>query len=515
METVTCQLFFTNTILKKMSLDLIGVLILIVCIIWLIRQDGASIEQVINHTTSSVFTTLKNKKNSKDFKTTDSILLESSSSSSPQDLKRPRTCLLQCHDQTAIPKEHVFYAELNVEPFLDTNGNVWIRTSVESKEQPTVSTTTEERVRKDEEASCSDVFLVLKKEIIDSVRPVIPCPYFDINISYYDDEWKHQLLVVNDHGVEKMFRTILQRQRHELSSPSHLRKISQLPHETTNQFDEVIVHRCEIIVHILPLHDSRPFLNMGKRYMESGNYEKAIFCFTKAIERDLKEAHLYRGECYIDSKEKELEGNILEDFTIFIESCCENSSHAQYLGYLVRGSFHHDMGNYHAALEDLIQVMNHVTYSTWAHLLLALLFKDMRQYEKSIQEISCVNCQLDPSVELKSSLETKDQEKNDDTTTKCSSNAERQNFETHHHEKCSASSSETFPKDTSRKSSNSHRPCYLSHDLFVFPSVITKLVRRDGELGFVFSKLLAKSKRFDHHQATFSYVNQEQPINVN
>ncbi|KAG2387475.1 hypothetical protein C9374_001807 [Naegleria lovaniensis] len=483
-----------------MLLDLIGIVTLVVCIIWLIQQDGASIEAIINNISSSTFAVIGKTKHSKNV--VDEKLDNSSCG------RHSRRCLLQCHDETAITgKELVFYVELNFEPFLDGNNGI-----VSCSSRMTTNFETDEHATteaKEEEVNGSEVFSVLKKEIMNGVKNVIQCPYYDIKISYYDNEWKRPLVVVNDQGVDKMFRTILRHQHlhHDSktfpSSSPHHSDLNMLPNDTSYHVYNDINHRPVIVVNIVPLHDARPFLNLGKRLMEYCKYEKAIYSFTKAIERQSKEAHLFRGECYIDSKEKELEGNILEDFTAFIDSC-QHSSYGQQLGLLVRGSFHHDMGNYHAALEDLSQVVNHVTYSTWAHLLLALVFKDLRQLEKASQEISRVNIPLDPACELPRAGEENQQ----DPVGTSSTIQNPENQET-----------STTPFHGTRN--NSLQCSYLSHDLFLFPSVINKIVRRDGELGNVFSKLLTKSKQFQQHnedmsemQELFPTTNLEPTINV-
>jgi tetratricopeptide (TPR) repeat protein len=92
--------------------------------------------------------------------------------------------------------------------------------------------------------------------------------------------------------------------------------------------------------------DGREYIEQGVAYHKKGDYDRAIDCFTKAIQIDRSKAQGYfnRGIAWVSKGEH---GKAIEDFTAALRIGPQDAE-----AYDLRGSAWTEVGEYDKAIED-------------------------------------------------------------------------------------------------------------------------------------------------------------------
>lgn len=119
----------------------------------------------------------------------------------------------------------------------------------------------------------------------------------------------------------------------------------------------------------------------GYDYKMEGNYEKALECYTKAIEVDPTYVWAYdgRGDLYrLNLKDYE---KAVEDYTTCIKIGSDNSS-----WYLFRGNSYYSMGKLRKAIADYTKGLEIDPDQTWFYDNRGSAYNDLGKYKKALRD---------------------------------------------------------------------------------------------------------------------------------
>jgi PGF-CTERM protein len=141
----------------------------------------------------------------------------------------------------------------------------------------------------------------------------------------------------------------------------------------------VLIGFC-IFAPIVCAETAEEWIERGISFGLSGEHEKAIECFNKAIElnSNLAEAYYNRGISYYNLKQYE---RVIEDYNKAIEL---NPDYAE--AYHNRGLAYKDLGQYERAIEDFNKTIELNPNYAKTYYNRALTYYDLKQYERAIED---------------------------------------------------------------------------------------------------------------------------------